>query len=641
MLVLEVLLAVFFLIACSFAPGFFFVRRLRWTAMEKLCASVGASLILCYLSFVAVYLVSQEGRDVSRPVLCCFSACSLAFCVFARRDIARLLHSFRVRQTLQAFCFLLLWTFLVLLMIRNYSGTNWLGDWLEHFQRTLFFVHHFPKSSPIVFGYELSARPPAMNELAAFFLGQLTDRFEIFQVIFGFLNLLIFLPCCLIMPALAGKRKTFLLPLALLFAANPAVMQQVTYTWTKALTAFFVVLSFGFYLAGMRKNDHGRILAGFVFVSFGMLVHYSAGPYLVFLTIHYFWRVLWQRPARQRLRETATILIFCGALWATWFGWSIAVYGMRTTFASNTTVTANRQLKGQFLTKTASNLADSVVPAILRFDPLTQGLSPQGFLPALRDRAFALYQPNLIFGMGIFGGPIIVWLAYRGLLGANRRTEEWRFWCVAIPVSVALGIASTGERDPRGVAHLTLFSLQAIGLSLLASTFPWRRRVLWLILAGCAIDFAAGILLHAYVQNLENDEQKTVYAALNSTGGKPNDAPVTPDSVGGLAWDNWYLKHQYTLNAQALASLDRAPTAGASVGRGQIERSLAEDESYWHGWYARNGGSVKLLGDHFWGQARWRIFPEISALLALLGAAMGMVLKRNALLLKDRWLSLR
>jgi hypothetical protein len=200
MLVLEGLLAIFSMIVCSFAPGFFFLRRLQWTPMEKLCGSVGASLILCYLFFVAVYLLSQEGRDIPRPLLSCFSACSLALGVLARRDIARLFHSFPVRQTLQAFCFLLLWTFLVLLMIRNYSGTNWLGDWLEHFQRTLFFVHHFPKSSPIVFGYQLSARPPAMNELAAFFLGQLTDRFEVFQAIFGFLNLLIFLPCCLIAP---------------------------------------------------------------------------------------------------------------------------------------------------------------------------------------------------------------------------------------------------------------------------------------------------------------------------------------------------------------------------------------------------------------------------------------------------------
>jgi hypothetical protein len=185
------------------------------------------------------------------------------------------------------------------------------------------------------------------------------------------------------------------------------------------------------------------------------------------------------------------------------------------------------------------------------------------------------------------------------------------------------------------VAHLTLFALQVIGLSLLASTFPWRRRVLWLILAGCTIDFAAGILLHAYVQNLENGEQKTVYAALNPAGGKPNDAPATPDSVGGLAWENWYLKHQYALNAQALARLDAAPNALASVGRNQIERSLAENELYWHGWYARNGGSVKLLGDHFRGQPRWRIFAQVGALIVLLGAAMAMVLKSNALLLKD------
>src|ERR1035438_1615552 len=67
---------------------------------------------------------------------------------------------------------------------------------LEHFQRTLFFLHHFAKDTPIS-GYLLPARPPMMNVLAAFFLGVTQDRFEIFQFVFTFLNLLVFLPCCL------------------------------------------------------------------------------------------------------------------------------------------------------------------------------------------------------------------------------------------------------------------------------------------------------------------------------------------------------------------------------------------------------------------------------------------------------------
>jgi len=81
-----------------------------------------------------------------------------------------------------------------------------------------------------------------MNVVAAYFLGQSEDRFELFQITFTFLNLLVFLPCCLIMPAIGGPRRTYILPLVVIFAFNPVVMQNATYSWTKALTAFFVVL---------------------------------------------------------------------------------------------------------------------------------------------------------------------------------------------------------------------------------------------------------------------------------------------------------------------------------------------------------------------------------------------------------------
>ena len=628
MLALQALLAIILLTAGSFGPGFFIVRRLRWTPMEKLCGAVGVSLVIAYLFLTAVYLLSPPGQDLPRRVLMGYSICSVLFIVMAQRDAIRLLHNFRVLQVLGGFLFFLAWTFLLVSMIRLYSGANWLGDWLEHFQRTLFFAHHFPGSSPILFGFQLPARPPAMNELAALFLNQVGDRFEIFQVIFVFLNLLIYLPCCLIMPALTGRRA-FVLPLVLLFAANPAVMEQVTYTWTKALAAFFVVLSLSFYLAGLRKNDSWRIVYAFVALSMGTLVHYSAGPYLVFLTLHYLYRRVRKQPAAKRLRESATIAVFSGALLASWFAWSFAFYGGHATFASNTSVTANRQFRGRFLEKTASNLVDSILPAAMRFDPLAQGLAPQGTLADLRDRFFGFYQPNVIFGMGIVGGPLVLWLLYRAFFRFGGSSEERQFWLAMIPACVVLGIGSTGEQDPRGVAHLTLFSLQVIGLSLLAGTFPWRRWMCWLIFAGCAVDFSGGVLLHAYVQNLENGKDRTVYAGLNATGGKPNDGATSWYSVGGLAWENWYLKHEYALNAEALTRLNHLPAAHMPIGRDRAEQALQNDQVYWHGWFARNGGSVTFLGDHCAAESHWVVYSQMGLLVILLGALMLLVIRKT------------
>src|SRR5437879_13789989 len=89
------------------------------------------------------------------------------------------------------------------------------------------------------------------------------------------------------MPVLAGPRRTFVPPLVALFAMNPVVMQNVTYTWTKAFTAFYVVLGLGFYLAAWRKNDLLRMTVAFGALSAGLLAHYSAGPSLLFLTLSY------------------------------------------------------------------------------------------------------------------------------------------------------------------------------------------------------------------------------------------------------------------------------------------------------------------------------------------------------------------
>jgi hypothetical protein len=88
------------------------------------------------------------------------------------------------------------------------------------------------------------------------------------------------------MTALLGARRTYVLPLVAVFATNPMVMQNVTFTWTKVFAAFYVVLAIWFYLAGWRKKDSIRMTAGFVAIAAGLLVHYSAGVYCTLLGLH-------------------------------------------------------------------------------------------------------------------------------------------------------------------------------------------------------------------------------------------------------------------------------------------------------------------------------------------------------------------
>ena len=203
-----------------------------------------------------------------------------------------------------------------------------------------------------------------MNAIAAFVLSPDADRFDYFQVIFTALNLLLFLPCWLITPALGLSRRARLLPLLAIFALNPVIIENATYSWTKSFASFFVILSLWFYLAAIRKRDSGRMVAAFLFAAAGLLCHYLGGPYLVFLAAHYVIAAFWKRP--RRWREIA-LVAGCGAvLLATWFAWSIAKFGIRTTVASNTSVVSTEKYQGNRFAKVALNMVDSVVPYAFR-----------------------------------------------------------------------------------------------------------------------------------------------------------------------------------------------------------------------------------------------------------------------------------
>ena len=450
MLLLELILTLALLAVCAFTPGFFLVRRVSAGIRSRnSCASIGLSLLLLFLASWLVYLFTS---GTPRIPFWCISAVCLALGIAARQDIARLSRARQVRQAVGAFGFLLLWTLLILGLIRNYSGGAWFGDWLEHFQRSLFFLHHFPLRTVLLGDYTLPARPPMANILAAFFLAQIEDRFEIFQLVFVFLNLLVFLPCCLIMPALAGPRRRRILPLLCLFALNPVVIQNATYTWTKLFAAFYVVLALGLYLAGWRKKDRWRIGAAFLALSAGMLAHYSAAPYLLLLAGHYLFFVFPSRP--RKWREIASIAGICALPLLAWLGWSIQTYGVNATFASNTTVTSSRRYQGDAAGKFFGNLFDSLVPAVLRDPSVVQTFDQPNTAGAIRDNAFAFYQPNLIFGMGLVGGPLVVSLLYAAFERRRSSGPEGRFWLGFIPCCILGGnpgggrARSVGRRSP-------------------------------------------------------------------------------------------------------------------------------------------------------------------------------------------------
>src|SRR5438105_6888699 len=99
------------MVVCSCVPGFFFIRRLRWTPLEKLCGSIGLSLIILYLVTWLIFVSGTgTGRRIPAAPLAVTSIVCVVLGIVARRDILRLLQSFRIKHSLLGYGFLLVWT---------------------------------------------------------------------------------------------------------------------------------------------------------------------------------------------------------------------------------------------------------------------------------------------------------------------------------------------------------------------------------------------------------------------------------------------------------------------------------------------------------------------------------------------------
>jgi hypothetical protein len=418
--------------------------------------------------------------------------------------------------------------------------------------------------------------------------------------------------------AVVKGRKSRYLPLVALFALNPMMMQNAWYPWTKLLAVFYILFAIWLYLAGLRKNDRLRIPAAFVCLAAGLIVHYSAGPYVMFLGGHYLLRVFLKRP--QKLRELATIVICSGMVLAPWFGWSMKTYGVHGTVGSNTSVTSAQRYQGSTAARIAGNVFNTIVPAILH-DPESLSMFNQPNKWAeLRDNAFVLYQTNLIFAMGLIGGPVALWLLY-GAFRRARAGPERNFWLAFLPVIVLLGIGVVGEADLMGLAHLTLMPIEALGITLIAASFPWNRALAAVLLVGCALDFSLGIFLQEKVESLQNSPQHTYFGGLSVENNRLITGAQGPETIGGAAWLNWFWKSRDAIHKQWLEQLSHLPQGPGVMG---FERNLREgmraNQRNFGGWYERHGGAVTFLGDWLSEPSAEGVnAPTILALLLFIG----------------------
>ncbi len=288
--------------------------------------------------------------------------------------------------------------------------------------------------------------------------------------------------------------------LLLILMLNPLVIENATFSWTKLVTAFFILLAIAFYVRGLSDDSPARRTIAVAAVAAAILAHYSAGPFAVGLAAAQLVFVWSRRQQPARWREFALQGMLAAALLATWFAWSIHSYGAHTTFFSNTTATGDAVLSpAERVNVRLWNTFITVVPHPLRPTDY-RFIAQTSRLGFLRDYFFNIYQTTLPGAFGFAGIWLLIWLVRHRRPAASGGPERWFWRCFPLGVTL-LGIATASWRDRWGVTHICLAAVIITGLAWLAarlSEIPAVVRRWWLL--ALALDLGFGIALHFYLQ---------------------------------------------------------------------------------------------------------------------------------------------
>jgi len=479
-----------------FGPGYWLIRRTDWRPVEKATAALVLSVLLVGLASFAVGVLRLH--PICRVLLLVACAASTAASLPA---VARLLRAEAgARRALVWFALLAVWAVALQALVRNYSGGNLVYDWLDHYQRSKFFLGGQPTDT-LFSGALLPARPPLMNAFAAQIMALTLPRFPCYQLTAALLAVLAYFPMLLIARLFSSTGSGVSRTLAIVLMFQPMFIQNVSYSWTRMPAAFFVLAAVGFYVAGWRVGDHRRMLFAFICGAAAILTHYSSVPYVLFLALHYLLHVL---PRRDRAaRELAAIVLAAGLVLAPWFAWATSVFGAGRV-VSTALVSSGKPLltAGANLIKAALNLRDMFVPHLLREvprDARSSGLT----WGRIRDDAFTMYQGNLPLALGSLGAVLLVTEVVRSRRHPKApRTDSLWFWAALAAFAVAAGIGVHGGREPLGLAQTAQQPLVMIGVAFLASRFEgWPRALRWLAAGGLLVDALLGVLLHFWLQS--------------------------------------------------------------------------------------------------------------------------------------------
>lgn len=471
--------------------GLFILRRSRLNPPEKLLASLGISGIVVYLVGFIGYLLDEV--PLTSYIILSVSIICLGL---SRTTIRSMAANHQVRKIVFATACLMIWAMVLMSLIRCYSGALWYGDWFEHYERTQLFAranqidvnHRFLNGL-----YDLPARPPLQNVVAAIATAPAQTHFDSFVFAMTTLNVLIAPAGMLLLPTMARRGRRAVLIYAALLALSPMFVQNATFAWTKLYAGFYALTGLYFYLRAFRQPQSRYLLFSALFFAAGTMVHYSIVPYAIVLLIPLFGRMLsgkleyWERAIIPLL--TALLLI------STWVVFSVYYFGFSGTIYTNTTITDTSRLTlVENLIKIARNLRGTFVPTWSEDTRLAQG--GVGYW---RDRFFLFYQTTLPLMLGIAG--ICLFVTSRFWRNAKPSSAFWIYYIATVSI---IGVMVHGGAVMfGGLAHVGLTPLAVHGIGVVAIALLGIRDKFWLrlITLGYLIDAVFGILIHWFLQS--------------------------------------------------------------------------------------------------------------------------------------------
>jgi hypothetical protein len=465
------------------------VAGLRLSASERLSLGTAAGVLILYLFAWAVYWTQlPKAAYLTLPLV------AVGMSTARRSDLRAMWTEPSAR--ILGVCWVILsgWCLGWLALVRSYSGGEWVGDWLEHYHRTLFFLERLPLNTRFLNMYLLPARPPLANLVLTPLLELTRPSFAFYQVFLCLFSALTFFPAALLARRFRSSPSGDpAVILALLLMLSPLFVENATFSWTKLPATFFILFGLYFFLSSSRTLT----ITAATCLTLALLTHYSAAPYIIALLVICAWthRSVAFQPSRWRTLVPA--ICASTALAATWFGWSAWHYGPATVSSNTAVVNADGLNGSQQIFRRFENVYTLLVPHPLRtadYSPLVQD-SAIGWI---RDYIFNLYQTNLLMAFGT-GGLIAL-----AILVSRHWGEAREFWSWFLLIVLALHIAVIPWSDRWGSVQIALQPVILLGLAwIAASVWHFGNGIRICLSIGLLLDLGAGIVLQFVVQHID------------------------------------------------------------------------------------------------------------------------------------------